>query len=79
MLLGEVEETHTEREVDEETNEEHIVVRALRPGCSVARTCGCAACARPDAWYAQTKKRKMPMLFVRGDVVILVAPPVRTS
>jgi len=24
-------------------------------------------------------KRKMPMLFVRGDGVILVAPPLRTA
>ena len=27
----------------------------------------------------QTAKRKMDMLFVRGDCVILVSPPIRTS
>ena len=29
--------------------------------------------------YSQTSKRTIDMLFVRGDVVILVAPPLRTS
>jgi len=50
MVLGEVEETITIVEIDEETNEEHF----------------------------RTNKRKIPMLFVRGDGVILVSPPMRT-
>jgi U6 snRNA-associated Sm-like protein LSm3 len=26
----------------------------------------------------ETKKRKIPMLFVRGDGIILISPPIRT-
>mmetsp|Transcript_36848 Transcript_36848/g.44023 ORF Transcript_36848/g.44023 Transcript_36848/m.44023 type:complete len:90 (+) Transcript_36848:221-490(+) len=51
MVLGDVEETVTTQEIDEETDEE-IVKKATR-------TVG--------------------MLFVRGDVVVLVSPPLRTS
>ncbi|EFO93071.1 hypothetical protein GCK72_014546 [Caenorhabditis remanei] len=51
MVLSEVEETITTREVDEDTFEEI---------------------------YRQTK-RVVPMLFVRGDSVILVSPPIRAS
>lgn len=51
MVLGEVEETITTIEVDEETFEE----------------------------VYKTTKRSIPMLFVRGDGVILVSPPLRTS
>ena len=51
MILGDVEETLTTHEIDEETDEE-IVKKATR-------TVG--------------------MLFVRGDVVVLVSPPLRTT
>lgn len=51
MILGDAEETVTVRELDEETEEEHI----------------------------RKQKRALPMLYVRGDVVILVSPPLRTS
>ena len=51
MILGEVEETLTTTELDEETDEE-IVKKATR---------------------------KVGMLFVRGDIVVLVSPPLRTS
>mmetsp|Transcript_48127 Transcript_48127/g.89203 ORF Transcript_48127/g.89203 Transcript_48127/m.89203 type:complete len:90 (+) Transcript_48127:385-654(+) len=51
MVLGDVEETVTTSEVDEETDEE-IVKKATR-------TVG--------------------MLFVRGDIVVLVSPPLRTT
>lgn len=51
MILGEVEEAVTTREIDEETEEEII----------------------------KTSKRNIDMLFVRGDVVILVSPPLRTA
>mmetsp|Transcript_13664 Transcript_13664/g.18699 ORF Transcript_13664/g.18699 Transcript_13664/m.18699 type:complete len:92 (+) Transcript_13664:47-322(+) len=51
MVLGEVEETVTTRDVDEETEEEIV----------------------------KTSKRSIDMLFVRGDIVILVSPPLRTS
>ena len=50
MVLGDVEESVTTIEVDEETEEE----------------------------MTKVTKRSMEMLFVRGDVVILVSPPVRT-
>jgi U6 snRNA-associated Sm-like protein LSm3 len=51
MVLGDVQETFTTTEVDDETYEEII----------------------------KTKTRTIPMLFVRGDGVILVNPPLRTS
>ncbi|XP_046840953.1 U6 snRNA-associated Sm-like protein LSm3 [Xenia sp. Carnegie-2017] len=51
MILGEVEETVTSVEIDEETYEELF----------------------------KTSKRNIPMLFVRGDGVILVSPPVRVG
>jgi U6 snRNA-associated Sm-like protein LSm3 len=51
MVLGDVEETVTTFEIDEETEEE-IVKKATRT---------------------------VDMLFVRGDVVVLVSPPLRTA
>ena len=51
MVLGDVEETVTTIDVDEETYEEII----------------------------KTSKRQIDMLFVRGDGVILISPPLRTS
>lgn len=50
MILGDVEETATTVEIDEETYEEIM----------------------------SAKTRTMPFLFVRGDGVILVSPPLRT-
>ncbi|XP_048403234.1 snRNA-associated Sm-like protein LSm3 [Stegostoma tigrinum] len=49
MILGDVEETVTTVEIDEETYEE----------------------------IYKSTKRNIPMLFVRGDGVVLVAPPLR--
>jgi U6 snRNA-associated Sm-like protein LSm3 len=49
MIIGDVEETITTMEIDEETYEEVF----------------------------KTTKRSIPMLFVRGDGVILVSPPLR--
>jgi len=51
MILGDVEETVTTVEIDEETYEE----------------------------VYRTTKRNIPMLFVRGDGVILVSPPMRST
>lgn len=51
MILGDVEETVTSVEIDEETYEE----------------------------VYKSTRRSIPMLFVRGDGVILVSPPVRTT
>ncbi|GHP11407.1 Sm-like protein lsm3a [Pycnococcus provasolii] len=51
MVLGDVEESVTTVETDEETFEEII----------------------------KTKKREIPFLFVRGDGVVLVAPPLRST
>ena len=47
MILGDVEEVHTQIEVDEETMEEIF----------------------------KTQKRNFPMLYVRGDGIILMSPP----
>ena len=49
MILGEVEETVTSIEVDEETQEE----------------------------IPKVQKRNIPYLFIRGDGIILISPPVR--
>mmetsp|Transcript_11045 Transcript_11045/g.14432 ORF Transcript_11045/g.14432 Transcript_11045/m.14432 type:complete len:90 (-) Transcript_11045:627-896(-) len=51
LILGEVEETVTTIEIDEETDEEIV----------------------------QKVTRNVGMLFVRGDIVILVSPPLKTS
>ena len=51
MILGEVEETVTSTELDEETDEEIV----------------------------KKQTRKVGMLFVRGDIVVLVSPPLRTA
>jgi len=51
MILGEVEETVTTTEVDEETDEEIV----------------------------KKQTRKVGMLFVRGDIVVLVSPPLRAG
>ena len=51
MILGDVEETVTTIEIDEETYEE----------------------------VYRSTKRTIPMLYVRGDSVILVSPPSRST
>lgn len=51
MILGEVEETVTTTEIDEETDEEIV----------------------------KKQTRKVGMLFVRGDIVVLVSPPMRAG
>ena len=51
MILGDVEETVTTIEIDEETFEE----------------------------VYRSTKRNIPMLYVRGDSVILVSPPSRST
>jgi U6 snRNA-associated Sm-like protein LSm3 len=51
MVLGQVEETVTTTEIDDETDEE-ITKKAVR---------------------------NIGMLFVRGDIVVLVSPPLRTG
>lgn len=50
MILGDVEETITSTEVDEETEEE----------------------------ITKKQTRRIGMLFVRGDIVVLVSPPLRS-
>jgi U6 snRNA-associated Sm-like protein LSm3 len=71
MVLGEVEESVTTRDVDEETDEEIIRVRTLALLVHYS----------PFSFYLcfQTSKRNIEMLFVRGDIVILVSPPLRTA
>ncbi|KAK1276007.1 hypothetical protein QJS04_geneDACA011044 [Acorus gramineus] len=64
MILGDVEEIITTVEIDDETYEE-IVREDVKNGF-VALGNG-------------TTKRNVPFLFVRGDGVILVSPPLRTA
>ena len=101
MILGEVEETITTVEVDDETYEEIIKVRCCihRAECLPARftmrnalhiimliSCQHQASSIPGPMghrrkgvssHVQTTKRAVPFLFVRGDGVILVSPPLR--
>lgn len=51
LILGDVEETVTTTEMDEETDEEIV----------------------------KKQTRQVKMLFVRGDIVVLVSPPLRTG
>ena len=51
LILGDVEETVTTTEIDDETDEEIV----------------------------KKQTRRVKMLFVRGDIVVLVSPPLRTS
>ena len=73
MVLSEVEEIITTMELDEETFEEIYKVswrernhsyKAVNPPFSLLP-------------LNQTTKRSVPMLFVRGDGVILISPPLR--
>jgi small nuclear ribonucleoprotein (snRNP)-like protein len=51
MILGDVEETVTTTEIDDETDEEIV----------------------------KKQTRKVGMLFVRGDIVVLISPPLRAG
>jgi U6 snRNA-associated Sm-like protein LSm3 len=51
MILGDVEETVTMTELDEETDEEIV----------------------------KKQTRKIGMLFIRGDIVVLVSPPLKST
>ena len=90
MILGQVEETVTTAEIDDETYEEIVKVRLCH--ChyrvdllvhTVQFSNACAAlgaivhCPTDNCMPLQTNKRQIPFLFVRGDGVILVSPPLR--
>eukprot|EP00887_Chlorella_sp_A99_P000550 scaffold17.g550.t1 len=76
MILGDVEETVTTVEIDEETFEE-IIKAGGRRRCWEAG--GGARLRRGSkAWGCATNKRMVPYLFVRGDGVILISPPLRS-
>jgi small nuclear ribonucleoprotein (snRNP)-like protein len=64
--------------------------RRDRGGNSEGENCNCYVCSSVDLSpksplpppllpRLQTSKRSVEMLFVRGDIVILVSPPLRTS
>jgi hypothetical protein len=100
MILGEVEETVTTPEIDEETDEEIIRVGGRREGGQGGREGGgeeggeggtsvltygtpsrffFTPSPAGSSFFPQTSRRTVEMLFVRGDVVILVSPPLRTA
>ena len=76
MVLGDVEETLTTTETDEETLETIIKVRWPVAGAVWAHRMCAALTPCP---FSQKTKRNMAMLYVRGDTVILVSPPLRTA
>ena len=100
MILGDVEETITTLDIDDETYEEIIKVRQKGAGGKGAPSSPAARRARRRASFflpfsltrarptrpprntrrptTQTSKRTLPFLFVRGDGVILVSPPLRS-
>ena len=75
MILGDVEETVTSVEIDDETYDEIIKVRrhVTAPRVRAPRA-GLGSRGAPR----QTTKRQVPFLYVRGDGVILVSPPLRS-
>ena len=73
MILGDVEETITSIEIDDETYEEIVKARYLLD----KHPCCCSSSAN-HLNVLQTNKRMVPYLFVRGDGVILVSPPLRS-
>jgi U6 snRNA-associated Sm-like protein LSm3 len=77
MILGDVEETITTVEIDDETYEEIIKVTGC---CCLAKAVWYHQCLHTPAscHCPQTQKRSVPYLFVRGDGVILVSPPLRS-
>ncbi|KAK9216356.1 hypothetical protein WN944_008365 [Citrus x changshan-huyou] len=84
MILGDVEEVVTTVEIDDETYEE--IVRRLLEAYEGQ---GFQHCLGKQILFAepfhmlnfviQTTRRTVPFLFVRGDGVILVSPPLRTA
>ncbi|KAK6924205.1 LSM domain, eukaryotic/archaea-type [Dillenia turbinata] len=67
MILGDVEEIVTTVEIDDETYEEIVRVYTVITS-SLIRII-----------ILLTTRRTIPFLFVRGDGVILVSPPLRTA
>lgn len=79
MVLSDVKETVTSVEVDEETCEEMIKVIFFSCAAPLLR-CNCFICSILTfalLIFPQSTTREIPMLYVRGDGVILVAPPMR--
>ena len=78
MILGEVEETVTTIEIDDETYEEIVKVTQMQYCCWRWVS---ASVIGSRLWklilVLQTNKRAISYLFVRGDGVILVSPPLR--
>lgn len=88
MILGDVEETVTTVEIDEETYEELYKVK--QPVSARKDNVGpdfgfslwfvtCLVIFLSHLFLFQSTKRNIPMLFVRGDGVVLVAPPLRVG
>ncbi|GJM88702.1 hypothetical protein PR202_ga05252 [Eleusine coracana subsp. coracana] len=79
MILGDVEEVVTTVEIDDETYEEIVRVSICDFCISLLRIiCYIDESTLPLCSF-QTSKRTIPFLFVRGDGVILVSPPLRTA
>ena len=79
MVLGEVEESVTSREIDEETEEEIVKVSFWLSLFVCPLSASHLTHIAGLFHHPQTSKRNIEMLFVRGDIVILVSPPLRTS
>lgn len=74
IVLGGVEETIVTKEVDPETEE--VFSKVGPPPFARSRTWRTGT---PPTATAQTSSRTFDMLFVRGDVIILISPPLRTA
>ena len=86
MILGEVEETVSYYEVDDETYEEMLKVRHVMSKKITFQSSSLELTNKPpfDHHHLNVLKKKkknetrtIPFLFVRGDVVILISPSLR--
>lgn len=83
MILGDVEEIITTVEIDDETYDGIIKVRRASCLASVGRRDRQFLFALPltvtcSSLSLQVQKKHVPFLFVRGDGVVLVSPPIRS-
>jgi small nuclear ribonucleoprotein (snRNP)-like protein len=85
MVLGDVEEKHITQITDAAGAASFKVRNATADGSAAARNRQWMAAAYLTLrWLArsrclQEETRSFPMLFLRGDSVILVTPPLRTA
>lgn len=81
MVLGDVEERHVFLAADGSTKVGRVgcCAPAVRPSSSIRLSLTASPHRRRYPRASQTDTRQFPMLFLRGDTVILVSPPLRMA